>query len=274
MMKHVYYFCLGMAIFVLFSCAGVDPTNIPELTKQDLGEPESAETESAASAPVEPDIWKDASHAAVSDYVIQLGDVIDIKIYGHPELNEKMRVRPDGKVSLQLMGETRAVGLTPSELGEVIKAKYSKWFYHLNVTVIIQDFAGYKVYVGGEVKIPGLVTTFGNIPALEAIFMSGGFKDTAYPGSVIIIRKGPDNRPYVRKLNLTAAISGDASEQNILLKPFDVLYVPRSAVAKANLFVEQYITKMLPGSLHAGFSYVITDPKNDPGINVNLPGGP
>ena len=274
MMKHVFYFCLGITLLALISCAGVDPTNIPELTKQDLGQTESAETESVDKEPAEPDIWKDSSREAVSDYVIQLGDVIDIKIFGHPELNGKMRVRPDGKISLQLMGETRAVGLTPSELGDIIKAKYSKWFYHLDVAVIVQEFAGYKVYVGGEVKMPGLVTTFGNIPALEAIFMSGGFKDTAYPDSVIIIRKGPDNRPYVRKLNLTAAISGDASEQNILLRPFDVLYVPRSFVAKANLFVEQYITRMLPGTLHAGFSYVISDPKSDPSIDVNLPGGP
>jgi len=274
MMKHVFYFCLGITIFALVSCAGVDTTNIPELTRQDVGEAESVETESADKKPVEPDIWKDSSQEAASDYIIQLGDVIDVKIFGHKELNEKMRVRPDGKISLQLMGETRAVGLTPSELGEIIKTKYSKWFYHLNVAVIVQDFAGYKVYVGGEVKIPGLVTTFGNIPALEAIFMSGGFKDTAHPESVIIIRKGSDNQPHVRKLNLTAAISGKASEQNLLLKPFDVLYVPKSAVAKANLFVEQYITKMLPGSLHAGFSYVISDPQSDPSLNVNLPGGP
>jgi protein involved in polysaccharide export with SLBB domain len=274
MIKHVFYLYLVILIFALSNCAGVDTANIPKLTKQDVGEIEFADSESADRKFVEPDVWKDSSQRAASDYIIQLGDVIDIKIFGHPELNQKLRVRPDGKISLQLMGETGAIGLTPSELGEVIKTKYSKWFYHLNVAVIIQDFAGYKVYVGGEVRLPGLVTTFGNIPALEAIFMSGGFKDTAHPESVIIIRKGSDNQPHVRKLNLTAALSGKASEQNLLLKPFDVLYVPKSAVAKANLFVEQYITKMLPGTLHAGFSYVITDPKSDPGINVNLPGAP
>ena len=237
-------------MFILSSCANVNHSNQTESNKIDL--------------PVESVQEKN------TDYIIQLGDVLDVKFYRHPDLNEKVRVRPDGKISLQLAGETLAVGLTPLELDETLTEKYSKWFNKIDVVVIVQELSGNKIYVGGEVNHPGLVTTFGNISALESIYLSGGFKETAYPGSVIIIRKGPNNNRVILKLNLKAVMSGEAPEENILLKPYDVIYVPKSFIAKANKFVEQYIVKMIPGQLHGGFNYVISDMRNTPDSSITL----
>lgn len=264
MIKHAFSISLTLFLFVLSGCA-----NVNHSYKNEIDEKEAAEKEFTKI-----DVSEDTQQNAISDYIIQRGDVIDVKFYYRPELNENLRVRPDGKIALQLISETLAAGLTPSELTEILIEKYSKLFHQLEVVVIVQDFAGYKIYVGGEVNVPGVVTNFGNLGALEAIFMAGGFKATAYPGSVVIIRKGPDNHPYVKKLNLTEVMSGEALEENILLKPYDVIYVPKSAIAKANLFVEQYITGMIPGHLSSGFSYVINDVRDSSKTNVFLPGGP
>ena len=230
MIKHTFYFSLTLVMFIISSCANVNHSNQTESNIIDL--------------PVESVQEKN------TDYIIQLGDVLDVKFFRHPELNEKQRVRPAGKICLQIIGDTLAVGLTPSELVKILTEKYSKWYHHIDVVTIVQNFSGNMVYVGGEVKTPGPVITFGNLEALEAIFMAGGFKETAHPGSVIIIRKGPDNKQHVWKLNLKLVMSGEAPEENILLKPYHIIYVPKSFIAKANKFVEQYITRMIPTKKH------------------------
>ena len=190
-------------------------------------------------------------------YYLQLGDVIDVKFYYDSKLNETVTIRPDGKISLQLIGELSAAGLAPSELNKVINDKYAKFLKSPEVVVILKEFGGQKVYVGGEVTLPGVIPLKGNTTALQAIFNAGGFRDTACLGSVIIISKGPKGMPEVRKIDLDVVVSGEAPEKDILLKPFDIVYVPKTFIAKANKFVEQYIKNLIPGNLSGGFSYTI-----------------
>ena len=190
-------------------------------------------------------------------YHLQLGDVIEVKFYYDPKLNDIVIIRPDGKISLQLISELNAVGLTPFELNKVINDKYAKFLKNPEVVVILREFGGQKVYVGGEVTLPGIIPLKGNTTALQAIFSAGGFKDTAYLGNVIIISKGSKNVPEVRKVDLDVVVSGEAPEKDIFLRPFDIVYVPKTFIAKANKFVEQYIKNIIPGNLSGGFSYTI-----------------
>jgi len=192
-----------------------------------------------------------------SIYVLQAGDVMDIKFYYHPKLNETVIVRPDGRISLQLIGELIAAERTPSELNGIITKKYARYLKNPEIVVIMKEFAGQKVYVGGEVTMPGVIPLTGNTTALQAILTVGGFRETAHPGSVIIISRGPNNAPVAQKVDLRRAISGKARGKDVLLKPFDVVYVPKTFIAEVNKFVEQYITKMIPGTLTAGFNYTI-----------------
>ena len=189
-------------------------------------------------------------------YTLQTGDGIDVKLFYNDELNESLVIRPDGKISLQLIPEIQAAGLTPLELTESIVEYYTAILTRPQVAVIVTSFEGQKIYVGGEVTKPGVFTLTGKTTTLQAVFDAGGFTQTASPGSVILISKGAGNVPIARKINLNRVMAGLVSEEDTLLRPFDIVYVPMSTIGKLNKFVDQYIVKMLPVNLNAGFQYV------------------
>lgn len=191
------------------------------------------------------------------EYVLEAGDVIEVKLYYNPELNERVTIRPDGKVSFQLVNEIKAAGLTPAELSKVLVHKYSRMFREPEVVIIVREFASQKVYIGGEVVAPKVVPLSERMTALQAIMNAGGLKETAYLKDIVIISKGPQGAPLARKVNLGGVVRGESPQDDILLKPFDIVYVPKSRIAKINKFVEQYIRNLLPGTLTGGFSYAI-----------------
>jgi len=187
-----------------------------------------------------------------TEYLIQPGDQMEIKFFYNPELNETVVVRPDGGIALQLVDEVRVAGLSAAELDELLTQKYSIELKKPEVTVLLRSFAGQQVYVGGEVVNPGLVALTPAMNAVQAVIGSGGFKDTAKLSETIIIRKGPDNRPIPIRLDLEKAIYGNNPERNFRLQSYDIVYVPKTAIAKANLFVRQYIQELF---LFRGFSF-------------------
>lgn len=191
-------------------------------------------------------------------YLIQPGDQLDIKFFYNPELNETVTVRPDGKISLQLVDEIQAEGLKPSELDDELTKKYAQELKMPSITVIIKTFGGQRIFVGGEVNSQGLITMAGNMTPLQAVLNAGGFKETASPESTIIIRKGPGNKPVPIAMNLSDAMHGKTGKADLLLQPDDVVFVPKSAIAKANKFVNQYIENLLLyRGISLGFSYQI-----------------
>lgn len=198
---------------------------------------------------------REIQSAAGTDYVMQPGDVLDVKFYYTPELNERVTIRPDGKISLQLVEEIKAAGLTPAELDAILVEKYSRILQQPEITVIMREFAGQKVYIGGEVATPKTVSLSGEMTALQAILNAGGLKETAYSKSVVIISKGPKNTPVARMVDLSGVITGEAPENDVVLRPFDIVYVPKTFIAELNKFVEQYIKNMIPGTLTGGFYY-------------------
>ena len=191
-----------------------------------------------------------------SPYIIQPGDELDIKFFYNPELNETVAVRPDGKISLQLIDEIQAASLQPSELDRRLTDLYSRELKRPVLTVIVRSFTGQQVYVGGEVNTPGLVTLPPGITPLQAVFQSGGFKDTAQPAETLIIRKGPDNRPVPLRIDLAAVMNASSQGPDFHLQPDDIVYVPKSAIARLNQFVSQYIEQLLLfRGVSLGFNY-------------------
>ena len=190
------------------------------------------------------------------EYFIQPGDQLDIKFFYNPELNETVSVRPDGKISLQLVDDVQAAGLTPSQLDEYLTNKYAKELRKPVVTVIVISFSGQVVYVGGEVNTPGLIDLSAGMSPLQAVINAGGFRETAMPQGAIVIRKDKDNRPVPVRVNLKDALYGNSSEPDIQLQPYDIVYIPMSAIAEANKFVRQYIQELLLfRGVSLGFSY-------------------
>jgi len=211
----------------------------------------------------------------MEDYYLQPGDDLEIKFFYNPELDEFVTIRPDGKITLQLIDEIQAAGLTPAQLDELLTEKYSSLLKRSVVTVIIRNFAGQRIYVGGEVNSPQVLEVVGKINALQAIFDAGGLRDDAKLSSVIIVSRGADNQPRARKVNLKKALKGKLPEEDYLLKPFDMVYVPKTNLAKADQFIT-HIYKFIPPRVGLSFQYELhnepnkTERDNNESNNNNL----
>lgn len=197
-------------------------------------------------------------------YIIHPGDQLDIKFFYNPELNETLTVRPDGMISLQLVDEVQAAGREPSQLDDELTEKYARELKMPSVTVIVKSFSGQRIFVGGEVNRQGVINISGAMTPLQAVLDAGGFKETASPENAIIIRKGAGNRPVPIAVNLSDAMQGDADGSHLFLQPDDIVYVPKSAIARANKFVNEYIENLLLfRGVSLGFRYDLNDSNRD-----------
>ncbi|HIJ63186.1 MAG TPA: sugar transporter [Rhodospirillaceae bacterium] len=190
---------------------------------------------------------------AVQDYQIQPGDNLDIRFYYNPELNEQQQVRPDGRITLQLIGEQAVAGRTPHELETALRSKYTGELKQPEIAVIVRGFGGQKAYVDGEVGRPGMVDLTGGMTALQALAQSGGAKTTGELDEVILIRR-VDGKPVAVPLDLAKALDGKDLGQDVQLRPYDVLFVPRSAIANLNTFIDQYFRQNVPIPFGAGYT--------------------
>ena len=127
-------------------------------------------------------------------YEIGPGDGLSVKLFYTSELNEDVMVRPDGKISLPLVGEVAAAGRTPEDLSQDIRQRYDDFLEKPDVVVIVRSFGSQRAYVGGEVKVPSMVTIDGRTSVVDAVFATGGALDTAALSSVVLIRRGPNGR--------------------------------------------------------------------------------
>jgi protein involved in polysaccharide export with SLBB domain len=183
---------------------------------------------------------------------------LDIKFFYNPELNETVVVRPDGKISLQIIDEVQAVGLTPPQLDEILTQKYSEELRKPVITVIVKSFTGQRIYVGGEVNEQGLIDLTAGMTALQAVINAGGLMETANPEAAIVIRKGPDKKPIPIRIDLKKELYGENSDGGFQLQPYDIVYVPKTAIAEVNKFVDQYIEQLfLFRGVSFGFGYQV-----------------
>lgn len=188
-------------------------------------------------------------------YTIQAGDQLDIKFFYNPELNENVIVRPDGMISLQLIDEIKAAGLKPVELDSKLTELYSKELRKPVLTVIVRSFTRQRVYVGGEVNTPGLISLPAGMTVLQAIVQSGGLTNAANPAETLIIRKGENDTPIPIRVDLQSVVNATTTEADIQLQPDDIVYVPISAIANVNKFIDQYIGGLL---MFRGWSFGVT----------------
>jgi protein involved in polysaccharide export with SLBB domain len=180
------------------------------------------------------------------DYRIQTGDQLDIKFFYNSELNESVAIRPDGRITMQLLGEIKVHDMTPSQLENLLKEQYGSRLSHPEVSVIVRSFNMQKVFVDGQVARPGAFPLLGFMTVMQSISQAGGLKDGARKNEIIVIRRGDQVKPVVLKVNLKKAMSGKDMSQDIYLAPFDIVYVPRSTIGNVNDFVDSYLRKNIP----------------------------
>lgn len=193
--------------------------------------------------------------SSTGEYLLQRGDQLDIRVYDFPALTEALKIRPDGKISLVLLGDLQAAGLTASQLSARITDAYSEHFRNPRATVIVKAFVNQMVFVGGEVDKPGLLPLDGDLTAAAAIFWAGGAKRSAKLSQVVLLRDSGMGTPTTMMLNLKQIL--EHGKPDVPLKPFDVVFVPKTKITKVDDFVEQYFRNTTPVPLNVGFSYLL-----------------
>jgi protein involved in polysaccharide export with SLBB domain len=188
-------------------------------------------------------------------YRIQVNDVLEFLFFKSTELNQVRTVGPDGQVPLQLIGSTRVAGRTIEDITTEINERYAVELVDPQVTVAVQQFSGLKVYVGGEVKSPGLQEFRGGLTTLQAVVAAGSFTKSASLKSVVLIRRGDDGSPIGTVVDLSRVVKKAEFERDIALAPADIVFVPRSGIAKVNLWVDQWIRQNIPIPLTLGYNF-------------------
>lgn len=181
------------------------------------------------------------------------GDEIEVTVPTAPELSKTVTVQPDGRIALPLIGPVMAADRTIGDLEADLSAAYSSQLRRPEVNVAAKA-APLKVFVGGEVGNPGILDMAGDSDALRAVIQAGDFKPSANRRKVFIIRRGPDGRGMVRTVDLGRGLNTNGADL-VPLRRFDIVYVPRSGVAQAGLFVQQYFRDLSP--IQFGFSYAL-----------------
>ena len=174
-------------------------------------------------------------------YYIDIGDVLDISVWQVPDLSRpEVIVRPDGKISFPLIGDIKTEGLTLTQLGDIITGKLKKYVKTPEVSIMIRGFGeqANKVVVLGEILNPGIYK-FGGPPTItEAVAAAGGYSKYAVLNSIMIIRGDVKGKPEAIRVNVAQILKAARLSENILLKPNDIVYVPRSFIGKVNTFLE------------------------------------
>lgn len=177
------------------------------------------------------------------EYRIGSGDALSVKLFYTAELNEDVVVRPDGRISLQLVGDVIVGGRTAEDVSQELRERYAAFLSQPNVAVIVRGFGSQKAFVGGEVKQPCMVPIDGRMTLADAVFSAGGALDTAAMSSVILIRKGEGDREVYR-VDLNGALEG--KDPLPVLRAYDVVYVPKSFIAQVGMYVDLYINSLIP----------------------------
>ncbi len=165
--------------------------------------------------------------AATTDpsYMIGAQDVLAINVWKEPEMSREVPVRPDGMITLPLINDVKAAGLTPLELTELLKEKLKKYVEDPLVTVIVTAINSRKVYILGEVGHPGALPLLTNMTVLQALSSAGGFTQYANTGKIYVLRT-ENGKQQKLPFNYKEVIRGEKTEQNIVLKPGDTIVVP------------------------------------------------
>lgn len=163
--------------------------------------------------------------ASPERYFIGPEDVLEISVWRNTELSKIVTVRPDGKISLPLIGELKAAGVTPEELRVSIMEKLKEFQQAVVASVIVQSANSYRIYVLGEVRLPGTYVLKTNTSVLQALALAGGFSQFSSKNKIIVIRKRTDGSDERLTFRFNDLVSPNDGAANPLLKPGDTIFV-------------------------------------------------
>ncbi len=217
------------------------------------------------------------------EYLLHPNDELDIKFPYHPTFNESLRIRPDGKVQLQLAGTVQAEGLSPEALQAELKRRYAKvlrvpelsvivrsatsqslqtdrgagraGLKGLEPSVLVRSFQAPLVYVAGEMAKPGMFSFTPGMTLLQAIAQAGGQLPTGDIEHLVVLRRASNGNAEVLEPHLSAHYLS-APDKDLALQPFDVILLPPTRVAVLGQNLDQYVFKILPPLRNSSFGFV------------------
>jgi polysaccharide export outer membrane protein len=158
------------------------------------------------------------------EYRLGPGDKLRVEVYREAQLSQSLQVRPDGRITLPLIGDVPATGKTPGELREAIATSLKAYITNPVVTVIVQEAIAAQVYVIGEVFTPGAQIMQGPLTALQALAQAGGLKDFADKNDIRVLRRGPIGTTQTIQFDYKNALKGRV--EPLYLQPGDTVVVP------------------------------------------------
>lgn len=219
-----------------------------------------------------------------SSYLINPGDVLEVRFRDATGLNTTLPVRPDGKISLPLVKSVVAEGKSPEELERELIVAYNKFLNNVDLVVIVREFrsdrvsvdgrivrTGLKdldqasvsvksfvprqVFVAGEVRLPGFIVLRPPLTAFQAVISASGPLRSAKLNNVFVLRSNGSEKPTVLELDLSNAFKNGAGVKDIVLRPFDIVIVPKSKIARLNDVLDQYLYQLIPATRNVNFTY-------------------
>lgn len=183
--------------------------------------PTAEEAESSAKTSTKLPAVPTAAPVDPKTFVIGPEDILGIRVWREPELSTGAQVRPDGKITLPLIGEVTAAGETPEALKNKIVEMLTEYINKPEVIVSVQSVQSRKFYVSGEVGRPGTYPLVVPTTILQAVTNAGGFKEFANTKRITVLRNGK-----VLKFNFNEVVKGKNMQQNVMLENGDYIVVP------------------------------------------------
>ena len=196
------------------------------------------------------EVWGESSTTPPMNAVYQLreGDVIEFTLPQDPSLNGTSTVRSDGIASLPLIGEIQLGGLSLSQAKADIIEKLTGTFESPELGLALKTTRDREIYIAGEVKTPGNIAYQDELTVLDALLRSGGpVKATADIGNIILVRTQADGERFAWRMDFDDLWTSATPPPAVNLLPGDIVLVPNTAVDRANIAIEKYITRMIPG---------------------------
>lgn len=172
-----------------------------------------------------------SSLIVTSDYIIGPEDVLEITVWKNNDLSKTVQVRPDGRISIPLIGDVSAVGRTSVQLTQEISDRLKSYMENPTVSIVVKEVNSYSIFVLGEVAKPGRLPLKTKTTLLQAITLAGGFSPVAARNKIVIFRFGKDDEGLIKiKASYDDIVLRDGTKQNIELKPGDQIVVPNETM--------------------------------------------
>ncbi len=222
----------ALPVILLMGCAAKGPPGLP-----------SVETVEADEADT---YYFEALQAAKPGYILNNNDHLSVDFLFERQLSTRVRVRPDGAVSLPIVDDVVVAGLTVPELDSLLTTAYGTYFKDPELSINVLEFAPQQVYILGEVARPGHMDLHGGMTMVQALAHVGGPVFGADLNSVVLLRRIGNDKAVARRIDLDAVMNGEGA-WDVLLAPSDIIFVPQTFIAGLSEFVQQVF-----GGLAAG----------------------